>query len=109
RVFNDCFSSTVTTMNNYPVLLSIEDDLNCTSGFANLHNWRFSEDGTNAAVFNNGDSFRVTADLVISGTGGAEAGLQRCPWWSQDVDGRFNVRVPDGEIACFGGRLPVYS
>ncbi len=31
------------------------------------------------------------------------------PWWSLDVDGRFNVRVGDGEIAVFGGRLPFYS
>ena len=25
------------------------------------------------------------------------------------MDGRFNVRTTDGEIACFGGRLPFYS
>ena len=25
------------------------------------------------------------------------------------MDGRFNVRSTDGEIACFGGRLPFYS
>ena len=42
-------------------------------------------------------------------TGIGEAGLQVTPWWSQNVDGRFNVRSTDGEIACFGGRLPFYS
>ncbi|MEP7029255.1 MAG: hypothetical protein ABI960_11725, partial [Candidatus Eisenbacteria bacterium] len=26
-----------------------------------------------------------------------------------DVDGRFNCRTTDGEIACFGGRLPFFS
>jgi hypothetical protein len=25
------------------------------------------------------------------------------------VDGRINVRTTDGEIACFGGRLPFYN
>ena len=32
------------------------------------------------------------------------------PWWSQiGGDGLFNVRSTDGEVACFGGRLPFYS
>lgn len=109
RVFNDCPTSTVTTNNNYPASLWIDDDvLNCT-GFANLHVWRFSEDGATAAEFVNGDAFRFCADLVISGTAEGEAGLQVSPWWSLDVDGRFNVRTTDGEIACFGGRLPFYT
>jgi hypothetical protein len=53
--------------------------------------------------------FRIAADLVIAGTGEGESGLQISPWWSPDVDGRFNVRTTDGEIACFGGRLPFYT
>jgi hypothetical protein len=111
RVFNDCPISTVTVGNSYPSVISIQDDIavGC-GGFANLHNWRFSEDGgATEAVFNNGDSFRYLADLVISGTGEGEAGLLISPWWSQEVDGRFNVRTTDGEIACFGGRLPFFS
>ena len=63
----------------------------------------------NDAVFTNDSNFHVAADLVISGTGEAESGLQVAPWWSQNVDGRFNVRTTDGEIACFGGRLPFYT
>jgi len=110
RIFNDCPGSVLTTTNMYPALISIDDtNMGCV-GFANLHNWRFSEDGgATAAVFNNGDAFRFCASLVISGTGQAEAGLQVSPWWSQDVDGRLNVRTTDGEVACFGGRLPFYS
>ena len=50
-----------------------------------------------------------SADVTLSGTGDGEAGLQISPWWSPNVDGRFNVRTPDGEVACFGGRLPFYS
>jgi hypothetical protein len=51
----------------------------------------------------------MAADLQITGLGLGEAGLKCSPWWSLDVDGRFNVRVSDGEIAVFGGRLPFYS
>jgi hypothetical protein len=109
RVFNDCFTSTLTINNNYPTEIWIDDDGNCASGWANLHNWHFSEDGATDAKFMNGDSFRYSATLTITGTGNAEAGLQLAPWWSTDVDGRFNVRTTDGEIACFGGRLPFYT
>src|SRR4029453_7581 len=109
RIFNDCSSSTLTTVNNSPAQLIIDDALNCTTGFANLHNWRFSGNGVDPLVFNNNDGFRFCADLLITGTGHGEAGLQICPWWTQDVDGRLNVRTTDGEVACFGGRLPFYS
>ena len=109
RIFNDCPSSILTTVNNYPALISIQDEINCTNGYANLHNWHFSEDGVNDAVFNNDSWFRFAADLIIRGTGEGESGLQLAPWWSQNVDGRFNVRTTDGEIACFGGRLPFFS
>lgn len=111
RIFNDCPSSvtTLTVVNNYPALLSIEDaNLACLAG-ANLTNWSFSEDGATQALFPNNSDFRYATDLVISGSGNGESGIRISPWWSGDVDGRFNVRVPDGEIACFGGRLPFYS
>jgi hypothetical protein len=110
RVFNDCPFSTLTSVNDYPTLISIEDvKADCGSGFANRHAWRFSQDGTTAQEFENGNGFRFGADLTISGTGEAEAGLQISPWWSPLVDGSFNLRTTDGEIACFGGRLPFYT
>ena len=109
RIWNDCFTSTLTTENSYPIVIWIDDDWDCSSGYANLHNWHFSEDGVNDALFMNDDSFRFSATLTITGTGDAEAGLQLSPWWAQDTDGRFNVRSTDGEIACFGGRLPFFS
>lgn len=109
RVFNDCPSSVLTSSNMYPGSLWFNDEMNCVTGWANLHTWRLSEDGVTAAQFMNGDCFRLSACLTITGDGNGEAGLQISPWWSPDVDGRFNVRVPDGEVACFGGRLPFYS
>jgi hypothetical protein len=109
RIFNDCPTSILTTVNNYPGEIIISDSQLDCGGFANLHNWRLSEDGANPAVFNNDSAFKLAANLTITGTAEGEAGLQISPWWSQDVDGRLNVRTTDGEIACFGGRLPFYS
>jgi hypothetical protein len=109
RIFNDCPSSILTTTNNYPMMVQIQDENLSCGGFANLHVWRLSTDGVDPAVFDNDSAFRLSADLTIDGTAEGEGGLQVAPWWSQDVDGRFNVRTTDGEIACFGGRLPFYS
>jgi hypothetical protein len=109
RIFNDCPTSVLTTMNDYPTELWIDDAVLDCGGFANLHNWRFSEDGIDPAVFNNDAAFRFSTDPVIDGTADGEGGLQVSPWWSQDVDGRLNIRTTDGEIACFGGRLPFFS
>ena len=108
RIYDDCPLSTLNVTNNYPAEVTISDAKGAfpCGGFANLHNWRFSENGTDPAIFVNEDAFYFSADLVINGA--AEAGLQIAPWWSQ-TDGRFNVRSTDGEIAIFGGRLPFYS
>ncbi len=114
RIFNDDPDSTVTFGDSYPASIFIQDAVldggnGGTTGFANLHNWRFSENDFTAALFNNADSYSYSSDLVISGAGNGEAGLSLSPWWSQDVDGRLNVRSTDGEIAAFGGRLPFFS
>ena len=111
-IFQDCPISTVTTFSSYPALVSIEDaNTICPSGFANLHNWHLSVDGGATSMkFNNGDPFKFSAFLTITGEKNGEAGLRLSPWYDADgIEGRFNVRVPDGEIAVFGGRLPFYS
>jgi hypothetical protein len=108
RVFNDCPGSFYTDFNGYPGVVFIQDQNNGCFGFANLHNWRLSDDGgATAAVFNNGDSFRFCTDLTLTGNGVAEAGINITPWWSV-ADGRLNVKT-SGEIAAFGGRLPFFS
>jgi hypothetical protein len=108
RVFNDCPTSILTTDNSYPSLLSISDSQLDCAGWANLHNWHLATGGS-SAVFMNGDSFTLGFDMRITGAGQGEAGVLVAPWWAQNVDGRFNVRTSDGEIACFGGRLPFFS
>ena len=48
----------------------IDDSVLPCSGWANLHVWRFSEDGgANPAVFHNNSNFHFCADLVITGEG----------------------------------------
>ncbi len=114
--FNDCPTSTITAVNNYPALISVEDHdvLGACFGWANLHAWSFSTDGTTAAEFANNSAFSFSATMTIDNLGsdptdGTEAGLRIAPWWSPYSDGRVNARLPDGEIACFGGRLPFYT
>ncbi len=109
RVYNDCPTSTLTTVNNYPSEVSFDDQNVDCFGFANLHTWHLSTDGVNPAVFDNPAAYRLAADLVMDGTGHGEGGLRVSPWYSHESDGLFNVRTTDGEIACFGGRLPFYS
>ena len=108
RIWNDCPTSVLTTVDNYDAYVSIEDTQLGCPGYANLHNWHLAVGGVEVP-FNNTDDFALSATLKISGTADGEAGLQVAPWWSHDADGRFNVRSTDGEIACFGGRLPFYS
>jgi hypothetical protein len=110
RVFNDCPTSVLTTTNAFPGLIDINDQNAVApfcAGFANMHTWRFSTDGINPIPFVNGDMFEYSATLILNGVG--EGGLSLAPWWSQDADGLFNVRTTDGEIACFGGRMPFFS
>ena len=111
RVFDDCPISILTTTNLFPGLIQINDQNQppqpLCAGFANLHTWRFSTDGVNAIQFLNGDAFEYSATLVLNGAG--EGGLNMSPWFSPDADGLFNVRTTDGEIACFGGRMPFFT
>jgi hypothetical protein len=107
RVFNDAPFSDLSVFNGFPGNIQFGDLSIAPAGWANLHTWRFSQDGVSAMQVMNQDGFAFSADVTISGANG-EAGLQITPWWSQ-ADGRFNIRTPDGEVAVFGGRLPFYS
>jgi len=111
RVFNDCPTSTLTPTNAFPGSIVIADDNSVPpfcAGFANMHTWRFSTDGVNPIGFLNGDTFEYSCTYMMTGAGG-EGGLSLAPWWSPDPDGLFNCRTTDGEIACFGGRMPFFS
>lgn len=116
-VYNDMSGSTRTVVNTYPspAHINIDDVLPASPPFtfqSNQHVWRLSSDGgATPAPFANGDSFKISADVTITGNGNAEAGLNVSPWWSPQTDGKFHVRASatGGEVAVFGGRLPFYS
>jgi hypothetical protein len=109
-VFNDDPASIRTTGNAYPSSVWIQDSSLDEGGWANRHNFRLSDNGgIGEAVFMNSDSFAFSADVKLSGTATEEGGIQLSPWWSKEVDGVFMLNTGNGEIACFGGRLPFYS
>src|SRR5207249_2900301 len=94
----------------YPANITIQDaNVDCF-GFANMHVWTFSSDGgvTDQPLANE-DYFTYSCDYVMTGTGQGEGGLRLSPWWAPYTDGLFNCRTTDGEIACFGGRLPFFT
>jgi hypothetical protein len=110
RVFDNCPSALVTATNSYPASITIGTFNNDCFAFAERHAWSFSTDGgATPADFANGDQFSYCATVLLDGTGGGEGGLRLSPWYSLDVDGTFNCRTTDGEIAIFGGRLPFFS
>ncbi|MCC6652018.1 MAG: hypothetical protein IT348_12775 [Candidatus Eisenbacteria bacterium] len=108
-----CPGSPVTTVNNYPALVSIEHGFLVCDAWAEQHVWRLSDDGgATVAQFPNNSAFTFGATLTLTGSNanGGECGINIAPWWDGSMsDGRINCRVPDGEIACFGGRMPFYS
>jgi hypothetical protein len=110
RIWNDASYSTFTSGNIYPARVWMNDVNLDQTGWANRHAFRLSENGgISEAVYNNGDRFSIAADVTITGTANVEGGLNVSPWWSHDVDGVFMLRTDDGEVSCWGGRLPFYN
>src|SRR5215470_19046135 len=114
RVFNDC---PVTILNApppaYPGAIHFDENSFLCAGGINLHIFNLSDDGgLSSAMFNNKDAFTLSATITLrqlTGNTQCEAGLRVNPWWGPVADGVFNLRLPDGEIACFGGVLPFFS
>jgi hypothetical protein len=115
-VFHDCAVTILTTTNAYPGSLTFDETQMLCTGGANLHIWNLSDDGgLSSALFNNKDAFTLAATVQLNSKPGPvsavglEGGLRVCPWWDPVANGFFNMRNPDGEIACFGGVLPFFS
>ncbi|MEO5618038.1 MAG: hypothetical protein ABIS67_09720 [Candidatus Eisenbacteria bacterium] len=110
RLYNDCPPSTVTSVNTFPAFISISDSWNSLCvGYANGHAWDFSGDGVNPLNLGNNGSYKFKSTVTVTATSGVvEGGIHIAPWWN-NMDGRFQVRIPDGEVVAFGPRLPFYS
>ena len=63
RVFNDCPTSNLTVVNNYPSVVSFNDaDIDCF-GFANLHVFHLSENGVDASSFGSARALITTTTI----------------------------------------------
>lgn len=113
RVFNDDPTSVLTTVNNYPSVISFDDqslDNNGTPAFANRHTWQFSNDGgTSAYQFNNDDFFSVYMDVTLTAnpiSPRKEAGFLLNTAGGQ---GQFIVNTDAREVVAFGDPLPFFA
>ena len=114
RVFNDCPVTNVNAAPNaYPAIVHFDENTFLCAGGINLHIFNLSDDGgLSSAIFNNKDAFSIASTVTLrqlSGNTQVEAGLRVNPWYGPVADGVFNLRLPDGEIACFGGALPFFT
>jgi hypothetical protein len=112
RVYNDYPGATLTTVNNYPSLVSFsESNVVAPTGFANRDDWRFSSDGgLTDHLFQNNEYWSVSTSLTLTGTPTTprkEAGLRLDS--SVGGDGLFILDTDAHEIVAFGGPLPFYS
>lgn len=112
RCFNDCPVTNINAGNAYPGNMHFDENQLICAGGANLHDWNLSDDGgLSSAIFNNKDAFSISATVILhrGSVVQTEGGLRINPWYGPVADGNFNLRLPDGEIACFGGALPFFS
>ncbi len=112
RVYNDYPGATLTTVNNYPSLVSFnESNVLGLSGFANRNDWCFSSDGgLTDHLFQNNEYWSVSLALTLTGapiSPRKEAGLRLNS--SIGGDGLFILNTDAHEIVAFGGPLPFYS
>jgi hypothetical protein len=113
RVYNDVPGATLTTVNNYPALVSFtEQNVSAPTGYANRDVWHFSSDsGGTAYQFQNSDYFSMSMNLTLTGdptsTLRKEAGFV----FNNPANdgGEFILDTDAHEIVAFGGFLPFYA
>ena len=110
REFNDVPAAALTVVNNYPSLISF-DEQNVTkpTGFANRDVWRFSNDGGASAYrFGNDDFFKVSMNVTLTANASPrkEAGFL---FDTAGGQGQFLVNTDSHEVVAFGGPLPFFA
>ncbi len=109
RRFNDYAGSTLTTVNNYPSLVSFNEGPFGSGNFANQHVARFSENSTTARLFLNAEAFDISVDVnlaVGSTSPRKEAGFRMDSFIGGEG---FFILTSDGEVAAFGGPFPFFG
>jgi hypothetical protein len=113
RQFSDIPLATLTTVSNYPSLISFEEQNVSTllNAFANQDAWHFSNNnGVSSYLFNNSDAFTITMDVTLTGdpiSPRKEAGIL----FNNPLNdgGQFIVNTDGHEIVAFGGFLRFYA
>jgi hypothetical protein len=113
RQFNDIPLATLTTVSNYPSLISFEEQNVSTllNAFANRDAWHFSNNnGVSSYFFNNSDAFTITMDVTLTGdpiSPRKDAGIV----FNNPLNdgGEFVVNTDGHEIVAFGGFLRFYA
>ena len=109
RIFNDVPAATFTSVNNYPSLISLDEQgVSAPTGFANRDTWQFSANGSTGYLFQNDDFFQVSMTLTLTGdpiSPRKEAGFLLDTIGGQ---GQFIVNTDAHEVVVFGGPLPFY-
>ena len=112
RVFNDDPTSLLTAVNNYPSTISFDDqslDNGGNGGFANRHQWEFSNDSATPYKFANDDFFESFVDVTLTANPTSprkEAGFLLSTVGGQ---GQFIVNTDAREVVAFGGPLPFFA
>ena len=110
RAFNVITKATLTTVSNYPALISFnEQNVSQAAGFANRDRWNFSNNGgTSAYAFGNNDFFQVSMTLTL--TASAIGPRKEAGFLLSTIggDGQFIVNTDGHEVVAFGGPLPFY-
>lgn len=106
HLFNDIPGATVSPVNSYPgsILLSESGVSKPAPGGINRDIWQFSNNGTTAYQFQNGDYFNASFNLVLTAnslTVRREAGFLFATATSGDI--QFIVNTDGHEVVQFGG------
>jgi hypothetical protein len=111
RDINDVPASTLTVVNNYPSLVSFDDQrVSGESGFANRHVWDFSSDaGATSHPFQNNDFFQASMTLTLTGTGSTRKEAGFLLHSSVAGYGQFSVDTDGHEVVAFGGPFPFFA
>ena len=114
RAVNEIPGATLTTVSNYPALISFnEQNVSqvATNFERNQDRWNFSTNGgTSAYAFANNDFFQVSMTLTLTASAISprkEAGFLLSS--TIGGDGQFIVNTDGHEVVAFGGPLPFYA
>ena len=108
-VWKDAAASTLISSSTSTSATFSDSNVVASSGYANRHDWRVSQDGVSDRAFGPTDYFDLSADVSLTGSPISprkEAGLRIN---SACGDSLFIVNTDSHEVIAFGGAFPTYD